>query len=290
MQTISSQELLSLVRYAIKNKFPFILTYYLVKMHNVGMLLFKDSLALDIIESLTILTSNFREEVLSLVEIVEASGGLFMKLPLIPLDLTTDLDVIFLDGLNRIHNIHQIDKVTRVFKLKVDVYTKERLCREYKVCHLNDDCLTRRVLKLVYFEGREPKVDKIKVMGLDIGIDAYIMFRNVLTNGFITYYDYINLVSLMRYLSGMPRFYNGLEKDRPMKEQLAIMMVPNLLRYKYPALILHKDISTNVMIRNLVKFIKSLIIYNYTPVYGDLIQYFRGVTNRLGKGELSRLL
>jgi len=289
MIEISLPELLSLVRYAVRNKFPFTLTYILVKLFNVGRLSFRNDCTLTIVKSLTELANVFSQEIFSLIELVKAYNAYVIKVPLVPMDLTADLDVVVLDRTSRSQSLSQIAESTPIFKLKLDVYkldvnTMRSFCRQYRICHLSDNDFTYRTLRLVYFENFAPRLYEIKIPGLVADLDALITFRNILMNGFVTYYDYINLMKYIAFITSRVR-----ESQR--KEHFVVSMMPvNPYRYRYPALIIHKDALVEGIPGNLMKFLKALINSNYTPVYGDLIQRFRKIACRLGKRELCELL
>jgi hypothetical protein len=227
----------------------------------------------DILNELCILLNMFSYELVELINLGKKNNYLFIKIPAIPVDLTRDLDVVTCEGSSA--NIK-----SRFFNIFFDAYLPDRLKRQLKICNTswsqgNYIQHAREFLYLVVKDGFRTEIKRVSVRGLNEFIDYYLLINNILKNGFVLFYDYLNLsryTSLLRNLVG----------EKSLKYYSIKFSIPSKI---YPSLL-----SKSINLSNLLKFLKIIIDTNYTPVYGNMIEYVRRVALDLGLKKLAGAL
>ncbi|MEM4000956.1 MAG: hypothetical protein QXW86_09420 [Saccharolobus sp.] len=201
-------------------------------------------------------------------------GYYIFKIPFIPLDFTLDLDVIKLEN----KHPQKLLFPNSLFGIHVDVYSKYRLLNQYKF-KLSKNIFRNRNLKILHVYESCMEIVTIKVQSINFLLDSMIIIKNIQSNGFMTYYDYLNMISLHMYITNKKYRVN----------ELYFQTFPaTLWRSGYPRLIFTDVRDLNAF--SVIRYMKTLINKNYTPIYGNLIEHFRNIAYRLGEDFLASLL
>lgn len=274
---LSTRDLLRLVRYSIRNKFPFTLTYILAKLHESNKVYFENDSAVETLNSLCKIANRFYQELTFLLSIIDRCGYRMIKIPYMPLDLTLDLDVVDLEGVRH----REVLLTNSSFGIRLDIYSKYSIYNQYGT-RLNNNVSKPRYLKLIRLEGSKAEIANIRVPSIDIITDAKLILKNILSNRFITYYDYLNITLLRKQTAAS-------NEEKCDTKMLPFRTIPiSLLRGQYPKMII-EDIG-ELSFALVLKFIKALINTSYTPVYGNLIKHFKAIAYKLGEFELASII
>jgi hypothetical protein len=273
LKIYSKRDFVKLLRYFIKNKSIFLFTFSIAKAIDNDEVIFKDEELKDVLNELCILLNMFSYELAELINIGKKNNYLFIKIPAIPVDLTRDLDVVICEG-------NSTNIKSRFFNVFFDVYLPDRFQRQLKICNIswsqrNHILRTREFLYLVVKDNFRTEIKRVSVRGLNEFIDYYLLVNNILGNGFVLYYDYLNL-------RGYTNMLRNLVAERPLKYYSTKFSFPSKI---YPSLLLR-----SINLSNLSKFLKMIIDTNYTPVYGNMIEYVRRVALDLGLKKLAGVL
>jgi hypothetical protein len=273
LKVYSKKNFIKLVKYFIKNKAIFLFTASIVKAFSNDEIVFKDKELEDILNELCTLLNTFSYEITELINISKRNNYLFIKIPAISVDLTHDIDVIS-------HNDRPMNIKSHFFGLFPDVYSLNRLQHQLDLCSItqlkgNRILQTRKLFYLVIKNGFKVEIKTITVQGLNELIDYCLFLNNIAENGFILYYDYLNL----------RQYINNLKNPVIKKLSNHYLARFPLLSKTYPSL-LFRSINFSALFR----FLKMTINTNYTPAYGDMIEYVRGVASDLGLKKLAGVL
>jgi hypothetical protein len=270
LRVYSRKDFIKLMKYCIKNKFIFLFISSVTKAISNDEIVFKDEQTKDILNELCILLNTFNHEITQLIDTAKKSKCLFIKIPAIPLDLTRDIDVVSYDS--SLMNIR-----SRFFNIYFDVYSLSRVKKQLNLCnvsHLKESRMlqTRELLYLAIKDGFKVETKKVTVQGLNELIDYGLILNNIVENGFILYYDYLNL-----------RRYMNILRDCVVAKRLNCYFTKFSSPIKiYPSLLLG-----SINLSALTRFIKMILDTNYTPVYGNMIEYVRKVASDLGLKKLA---
>jgi hypothetical protein len=269
----SRKDFIKLIKYFIKNKSIFLFTFSVAKAISNDEIVFKDKELEDILNELRILLNTFSYEINELINIGKKNNYLFIKIPAIPVDLTHDIDVVLYDGCTL--NIR-----SQYFSIFFDVYSLNSLQHKLDICNnpqLKRSYIpqTRELPYLVIKDDFRVEVKKVTVQGLNELIDYYLLISNIVENGFILYYDYLNLRQYMNILKN-----SVVEKS--LNHYFARFSFPSKV---YPSLLLR-----SINLSTLIRFVKMIISTDYTPAYGNMIEYVRRVASDLGLKKLASLL
>jgi hypothetical protein len=271
LKVYSKKDFIKLLKYFIRNKSIFLFTSSIAKAISNDEIMFEDKELKDILNELCILLNMFSSEITKLINIGKKNNYLFIKVPVIPVDLTRDVDVIP-------HNSHPTDIKSQFFNIFFDVYSFNGLQHQYQLDLHNISQLkgshilrTRELLYPVIKDGDfKVEIRKVSVQGLNEHIDYYLFIKNIAENGFILYYDYLNL-----------RQYKNILKSLVMEKLLDYYLIRFPLSKSYPSLLL-RSVSSSTLFR----FLKMITNTDYTPVYGNMIGYVRKVASDLGLKKL----
>jgi len=271
----SKKDFIKLIKYFIKNKTIFVFVTSLAKAVYEGKAKFESEELIEVFNELCLLLNSFSSELMNLVDLGREKSYVFIKIPLIPADLTRDIDAI--------SHYECLNEKTPYFNISFDFYTIKRLKSQLRNCNFS---LQKRVLKnrdyLFFIIGDDLKVrvKRIPVWGFDEVIDYCMLVNNITSNGFILYYDYLNLASYKNVL--MKRHFIGL-KD--LNSYVSLNKTFPSARYPLPLL---KPL--NLSLTTFTRLAKSTINVNYTPIYGDMIAYIRNVALKLKLRKLASAL
>jgi hypothetical protein len=98
LRVYSRKDFIKLMKYFIKNKSIFLFASSVIKGISNDEIVFKDEETKDILNELCILLNTFNREITQLIDIGKKNNWLFIKIPVIPIDLTHDIDVISYDS------------------------------------------------------------------------------------------------------------------------------------------------------------------------------------------------
>jgi hypothetical protein len=273
LKVYSKRDFVKLLKYFIKNKSIFLFTFSIAKAIDNDEVIFKDKELEDILNELCILLNMFSYELVELINIGKKNNYLFIKIPAIPVDLTRDIDVVTCEG-------NSTNIKSRFFDIFFDAYLLDRLQRQLKICNIpwsqgNHILRAREFLYLVIKDDFRTEIKRVPVRGLNEFIDYCLLVNNILGNGFVLYYDYLNL---RRYTSML----RNLTAEKSLKYYSTELSFPSKI---YPSLLLK-----SINLSNLFKFLKMIIDTDYTPVYGNMIEYVKRVALDLGLKKLAGAL
>jgi len=188
---LTKKDFVNLIKYFIKNKAIFLFTANITKAICEDKIKVKDSETIDLLYELHILLNSFNREVIELIDLGKKNNYVFIKIPSITIDLTYDIDVISI--------FNRLEIRTKFFKLSFDHYSLERLRYQLKnLCNFYQlsDISILKPRDFYYFDVKNEfkvEIKKMEVIGLSEIIDYCLLVNNIIENGFISYYDYVNL-------------------------------------------------------------------------------------------------
>jgi hypothetical protein len=268
---LSKKDFVTLIKYFIKNKAIFIFTASITEAIYEDKIKIKDDESADLLVELHILLDSFNREVIELIDLGRRNNYIFIKIPFITIDLTRDIDVV------SYHNC--LEMKTTFFKMSFDYYSLGRLRHQLNVCNLrqlnNINILKPR--EFYYFDVKNEfkvEIKKMTVLGFNEDIDYCLLVNNIIENGFILYYDYLNL-----------KLYKILKKAINNRVESKCVTVFPLNRYPLPLIR-----PLNFSLSTFIRFVKMVLDNNYTPAYGYMIKYVRDVALNLKLKKLAGVL
>jgi hypothetical protein len=273
MQVIlSKKDFVILIKYFIKNKAIFLFTASITEAIYKDKIKIKDEESADLLVELHILLDSFNSEVIELVDLGRRNNYIFIKIPFITIDLTRDIDVI------SYHN--RLEMKTTFFKISFDYYSLERLRHQLNACnfHQLNDTGILKPREFYYFDVKNEfkvEIKKMTVLGFDENIDYCLLVNNIIENGFVLYYDYLNL---KLYKIMLKKTINNRIESK------GITVFPSS---RYPLPLIR---PLNLSLSTFTRFVKMMLDNNYTPAYGYMIKYVRDVALNLKLKKLAEVL
>ena len=186
---------------------------------------------------------------------------LLLKNPIIPYDITRDIDIYMSEEDHEAENI--IEEINSHAKIIFDVYSKYKLAKEIKYAdRLIEKSSIIDTVKILNVE--DLSYVKFKILCTSRTVNAYIYIDNMIRNRFITLYDIAFIIKNYTLLRGSP-FIHRLRN---------LLFIKNF--NAYPSIMLHKyNIKENPF--NALKYVAAFLVkvnlYKCLPVYGDLTSY-----------------
>jgi len=268
---LSKKNFVILIKHFIKNKAIFLFTASITEAIYKDKIKIKDDESADLLVELHILLDSFNREVIELIDLGRRNNYVFIKIPFITIDLTRDIDVI------SYHN--HLEMKTTFFRVSFDYYSLERLRRQLNVCNLHklNDTDILKPREFYYFDiknGFKVRINKMTVLGFNEDIDYCLLVNNIIENGFVLYYDYLNL-----------KLYKMFKKTINNRvESKGVTVFPS---NRYPLPLIR---PLNLSLSTFTRFVKMMLDNNYTPVYGYMIKYIRDVALNLKLKKLAGVL